>query len=399
MVLKLQHNKIHTYPNHPPNRRLDRGGITFYNTKNMKQEQDIAPAHSTHSPSSAKRWMTCTASIHATQTAREAGLIPHESQGSTEANEGTLAHDKAEAWLKHYLKGDDAPETGTQYDVTAYTGRCLEIAERNKAMRCTTHIEMRVPLFYKPRDKGTADFVHINYDQKHMTVVDLKYGVGQKVSANNNPQLLIYGISVIDHLNDDPHLWTLSTEIVQPRVEDGHSVAHYTEVEIADWRADIQRAYTESLDPKLARYDASACLFCPIADICIVKNEAAIRGVEALTQAIDENEDVLTFEEDEIALLVTQSAKVEAFLKNLKARAIAIAEETGTCGNLVLKEGRKLPRKWSKIGASAALDYYGDAVLGEPKMITPAQLAKNIGEKVDEEMLEPQAFTKKLEEI
>ena len=366
----------------------------------MKQEQDTAPEHSTHSPSSAKRWMTCTASIHATQTARAAGLVPHESQGSTEANEGTLAHEAAEARLLHYLKDQPLPETeSTQYQITSYTGRCLEIAERNKAMRCTTHIEMRVPLFYKTRDKGTADFVHINYDQKHMTVVDLKYGVGQKVSATNNPQLLIYGISMIDHLNDDPHLWTLSTEIVQPRVEDGHSVAHYSEVELADWRADIQRAYTESLDPKLARYDASACLFCEVADICLVKNEAAITGVEALTQAIDQNEDVMTFLEDEIALLVTQSAKVEAFLKNLKARAIAIAEETGTCGNLVLKDGRKLARKWSKLGEQAALAEYGDSVMSPPKIMSPAQLAKKLGQPVAEEMLEPQAFAKKLEEI
>ena len=64
--------------------------------------------------------------------------------------------------------------------------------------------------------KGTADVVIVGADT--ITVVDLKYGMGDRIDAVDNEQLLIYGAAAIEHYDVTGDIKTLRMIISQPRL-------------------------------------------------------------------------------------------------------------------------------------------------------------------------------------
>ena len=75
-------------------------------------------------------------------------------------------------------------------------GDYVALAERLGQSAETTVVEERVPLFYRPQDGGTVDFAAIS--QERVQILDLKYGKGVIVEAEENKQLAIYAKSLID---------------------------------------------------------------------------------------------------------------------------------------------------------------------------------------------------------
>jgi hypothetical protein len=51
-----------------------------------------------------------------------------------------------------------------------------------------------------------------------MEVIDLKYGKGIPVSAENNPQLRLYGLGTYQHYSGLYHIHTMATTVVKPRL-------------------------------------------------------------------------------------------------------------------------------------------------------------------------------------
>lgn len=138
--------------------------------------------HAKLSPSGAHRWMRCPASL------RREEDFPDES--SVYAQEGTRAHEAAAAILEGrepQWEEDDVVSGMPEY-VQSYVDLVRELAQGG-----TLLVEQRVS--FSPymggaaaSAFGTSDAVILK--DPTLTVVDLKYGMGVKVDAEDNEQLM-----------------------------------------------------------------------------------------------------------------------------------------------------------------------------------------------------------------
>lgn len=179
----------------------------------------MGAGHSKYAPSKASCWAYCTASISYIAD-NEHRLPPDES--SEAADEGTRAHAVAESMLRFSLGSDrsvrlvkaDNPEMARHVvDYTRWVIRDLLPTEQFLP-------ERKVPLFYRPSDRGTVDATI--FGGTRLVFRDLKYGVGISVDAEENDQLLIYGESTardIEALLEEalPDDMPVIMEIFQPR--------------------------------------------------------------------------------------------------------------------------------------------------------------------------------------
>lgn len=186
-----------------------------------------ANSHARLSPSSSKRWTTCTASIGYIEA--NTHRIPGDGS-SRYSDEGTEAHDWAEKVLNGEIEDSEVPEHFAP--ALEYVAHCRTLIEENP--HSESFIEYEAALFYEtePVEKerngetvmalpsGTVDFALIT--EEKIIIRDLKYGAGVLVEAEGNTQLAIYAMSIIKELQDEGFYsfapdTAISLGIVQPR--------------------------------------------------------------------------------------------------------------------------------------------------------------------------------------
>ena len=183
-------------------------------------------AHALLGPSGAHRWMVCTPSARLEEqfpdTAGEA------------AAEGTLAHELAEIKLRHYFQTTDfGKQKYTRAvnklkkdplwanEMEEHTDFYLEYVKQ-VALSERTHpsvmIEQKLNLdSYIPDGFGTADCILIRGEVLH--VMDFKYGKGVPVSAEHNPQMMLYALGAYEAYKILYRIHTIRMTIVQPRLD------------------------------------------------------------------------------------------------------------------------------------------------------------------------------------
>ena len=153
--------------------------------------------HARFSPSAANRRIHCPPSLLLEEQFEEGE--------STYAAEGTAGHALAEHLIRKYLKKRTTRPTSDFYTdelveaVDEYVA--FVISEIEDARRACANpiiiVEQRVDASeYVDNCFGTADMVIIT--DKYAHVIDLKLGKGVEVSAVENPQLMIYGLGVLN---------------------------------------------------------------------------------------------------------------------------------------------------------------------------------------------------------
>ena len=321
-------------------------------------------SHNTHarlSPSKAKQWVECTASV-AFCEANADRIPPRESKW---ADEGTEAHDWAAKLLLGEITVDDIPEA-FRLHVAAYARHCqAEVPEGAAPL-----VETQVPLFYQPDQTGTVDFAVVT--PAKVVIRDLKYGAGVLVPAEENLQLAIYALSLIRWLGDDLGFGpatVVDIGIFQPRHHQADSHRPWV-ISLRDLELFCERV-TEAVDDIRSgdtNFNPSedACRWCVAKDLCGMREGWALAGRRDLLLGMpdltkkeaklpaDERVEIRAGSLDDATLvrLFAARKRITAFLDDvaeaLEARALAGNPAPGT----KLVTGREGNRAWANEDAA-----------------------------------------------
>lgn len=202
--------------------------------------------HALLSPSGAARWAVCLGS-----TAMCAGLPD---STSSYADEGTAAHFLGATLLEHKLQaqaffgcdvlvhkdgscslmigdkpsetfGDPLPAAGqlsNTFNVDADMVRHIQTyidLVRQYALGGKLYVERSLDISHITGEddaEGTSDVVIVQ--SKELVVADLKFGMGEEVSAIENPQLFMYGDAALEEFDLTGDIETVRMVIIQPRI-------------------------------------------------------------------------------------------------------------------------------------------------------------------------------------
>lgn len=156
-----------------------------------------------------------------------------EDTSSVFAEEGTLAHAYCAKKLKasigqptdsedkeiEELNGKYHSGEMDEYTDTYHSIVMAKLAEARKRTRdATLLVEVRLDFGdWVPDSFGTADAVIIA--DGTMEIIDFKYGKGVKVSAEENPQMMIYAIGAYEEFSLEYDIRDIRMTIVQPRID------------------------------------------------------------------------------------------------------------------------------------------------------------------------------------
>lgn len=308
------------------------------------------PKHSTRShavlsASGASRWMNCTPSA---QLEAKYGVKTN----SEYAAEGTLAHELAELLLTSFLKKQEpsayvikAIENNQLYTpdmpdyVAQYVEYCqgsyselLKLYPQDTEMRIESKLDLSR---YVPESFGTADCIVVGGDT--MEVIDLKYGKGVVVYADDNPQLKLYALGAYDLLGMLYDIKTVRLTIVQPRL-DSISSWELPLDDLLDWaenelREKAHLAYTGQGEPTIGAW----CKFCSVKSRCTALYQESLDVADN-----DFEDDPRIMTDEQVSDILSRSDLITDFLDAVKEYALNQALEGKSWPNFKLVEGRSV---------------------------------------------------------
>ena len=342
--------------------------------------------HSLLSPSSASRWMTCTAS------ARLEEQFPDTS--SEAAKEGTLAHELCEAKLMNYFYPDNMSKQKLsrfitkskknelwQDEMLAHTDTYLDYVKEvamsfDSAPYVVPEREYSLDM-YIPEDgaHGTADCVMISGNELH--VFDFKYGKGVWVSPENNLQLMLYALGAYEEYKMLYAIKEVHLHIIQPRKDN-----------IASWRLDIDALLqfgNKVLEVAQIAFSGNGtfepnednCRFCKAKEKCRARAKKNVQ----LAFLVNKTPDLLSNEE--IGEYLIAGADVAKWLKDIQAYALSECLAGRQVPGWKAVEG-KSTRIWTdedKAFETLINNGMDEAILYERKPVSLAQLEKIMGKK------------------
>ena len=199
--------------------------------------------HAKLSASGSKKWLNCPGSVKL--EAEFPDTI------SEYAAEGTTAHALGEAKLNLTMKmisrvgyHKQTANLDITEDMDEYTDEYRDfVLERfNEALRnskdAVLAVERRLDFSaYVPNGFGTGDAVIISTGT--IEIIDLKYGIGVPVSAENNSQLRLYALGALDYYDYLYDIRTITMTIYQPRI-DNISTETISVEELYKWGEEVK---------------------------------------------------------------------------------------------------------------------------------------------------------------
>lgn len=341
-------------------------------------------AHALLSASGAERWMNCTPSARAEEHI--------EVEESLYAKEGTLAHELGElrlrvhfgmlsyadyaAKLKVIQDSENYSEDMLEY-VDVYVEYCINAYnEYVKKGDVEVSIEERIDLSeYVEQGFGNNDFVLVT--NHTLEVVDLKYGMGDKVSSVENSQLKLYALGALYTHRLFYDIKEIKLTIIQPRIN-AQSCFYITVPELDAWAEKIKEiakiAYAGEGDFKAGSW----CKYCKFKAKCRELMEDSLRVVDQdfpKVSEISKEQQIAVYEKIQQIRLWTDSVKEYMMQQMLKGE-----EYEG----YKLVEGRGM-RKWRDADAVGhrllSLGHSPTEVFSEPKLLGIMAIEKLLGKK------------------
>lgn len=320
-------------------------------TASTKLQKHSQRSHALLSASGAGRWLNCTPSA---KLEEEYGVR----ETSVYAQEGTLAHELSELYIKHdTLASVSEQEFEQQLEeimanelfsdemldtVPIYTDYCAEQLTEAKTVNplAVMEIEQKLDLTdFIPESFGTADCVIIN--DNLMEVIDLKYGKGVQVYAEWNKQLMLYGLGALQKYDTMYDISEVRLTIVQPRINNISSW-QISVKELRDWAENELRPKAKlAFEGKGELNAGDWCRF------CAVRNQCRKLYEQQLEIAKHEFTEPALLSDDEIVDIVRRTPKLIEWANSITeyAQEKAIAENKQWPG-LKLVEGISR-RKWA----------------------------------------------------
>jgi hypothetical protein len=329
--------------------------------------------HARLSPSGAHRWMACPGSV-----ILEADF-PDES--SSYAREGTAAHELAALLLENGGNAVDYIDKKIAFEDNGETLHWLitdDMAEhvqtyvdyvRGEAEGKTLLVERKLPIEHMTGEKGatgTGDAVILDAVAREITVIDLKYGMGVRVDAEENPQALMYGSGALEKYDIAVDFETVRVVIHQPRL--GHvSEDRVTVLELREFEDEVRNAASNCA---LAEEDAitgagpgieeflnpgeKQCRFCRAKATCPALRASMAQLVASEPATIDDfaeefaakKVDMLS-EAQYLSWAMSNVGMVEDWCKAVRAEVERRLLAGQTVEGYKLVEGRRGPRKWA----------------------------------------------------
>lgn len=340
--------------------------------------------HALLSASSSERW------LHCPPLPRLEALEPN--RGSSFAQEGTDAHTLAEIKLR-YAIGDLSEE---QYheehfrfteNATFYNEE-MEI-ETDKYVNLVLdragqydepdiHIEQRVSYDrWAPQGFGTADTVIATDGQ--IEIIDLKYGKGIQVYAEQNSQLMLYALGVYARFDLVYSFETVRMTIVQPRLNHISTFEMHID-ELLYWAEFYVRPRAEQAWLGVGDYDFKPGIlrFSPVK---ATLKERARRTAEIVEEFEYRGGELLSDEELTEALAMVD--EVAAWAKDLKDYAVRQMKQGHKIDGFKLVEGRGRRIITDEEELASRLQERGyEDVYKEPALKSMTELEKELGKSV-----------------
>ena len=348
--------------------------------------------HAKLSSSASKRWLGCPGSVK---------LSEHYPNGSSiYADEGTIAHGVAEGMIskddklvqKYEVEADkfygEHPElNGTflemkmilQPYVDYVFEEYAEQVHEDEAAQLMT--EERVDLTeYIPGGFGTSDVVILRQGRLH--IIDLKYGKGVSVSAEDNPQLKLYALGTLARFDMLYDIEDVVMTIYQPRL-DNVSTDTIKAKDLYAWGEEVIKPGAQlALSEDAPVHAGDWCQFCPARYDCKERARDAMELQKYLGRMV--------LSPEEIAEILGKIDRLTKFAEDIKDSALTKALDGEEIPGWKVVEGRSI-RKYvgseEEIVRQCEGAGYDQALLYERKLLTITNMEKLMGKKQFAEVL------------
>lgn len=346
--------------------------------------------HSAISPSKLHRYLKCPAAFTLENT------IP-ERPSSPQAQEGTMLHDLTERAIYEYLPRYILPTSSEMAEFL----KC-DIEHANLVLTCYEKVlnvyephmewlvEHTVHLTYYDallvQCSGTPDVVLIDRQNKHLYVIDWKFGSFGPILVRDNPQLLAYAAGALTLLPNQMLDYSVQMIIAQPRLNHLDKTTMHARA-IDQWvHYTLIPGVHEILDSKVeVRPGAPQCDWCRFAVKCRGLKEYRLKQAQRLfslpLEQLTEGELIGAYREAEYVKSLASSAitRILDFVFDIKDKGGDVA------GFKVIRGRGKQEWMLPEVELVNILAEHVDiSTLYDPRFMSPAQAKKRLPKEVYE---------------
>lgn len=343
--------------------------------------------HALLSASGASRWLKCPPS------ARLEDELPDTT--SEFAREGTVAHEVCEILLRKHL-GLIAKATATKNlnklkkdnlfsdEMIDHANDYIDyITEKIKSDDAAVLVEEQLDFSqYVPEGFGTGDCIIIQ--DGTLTIIDFKYGKGVSVSAEDNPQMMLYALGAVEMFGFIYEFDKVEMCIFQPRINN-ISEAVKTVEELIRWgNGVIVPAAKLAFEGKGQFCAGDHCRFCKLRNKCKYLADYCMETARAEFEDLDGKLDKTLLGPEDIAMIIGRMKAVQNWLKDVESYAInGILDGSLDVPGYKVVEGRsnRAYKDQDKVAVALMTNGYPESILFEKKLLTITAMEKAVGKK------------------